>query len=45
MVGEIALSSNEYKTSERLKKDYWPLCPSSTVAQQPEIHVVRDPVG
>src|SRR2546426_9269500 len=22
-VGEIALSSNEYKTAERLKKDYW----------------------
>ena len=22
-VGEIALTSNEYKTAERLKKDYW----------------------
>ena len=22
-VGEVALSDNEYKTAERLKKDYW----------------------
>ena len=31
-VGEIALSDNEYKTAERLKKDYW-LYVVSTVAQ------------
>jgi len=42
-VGEIALSSNEYKTAERLKKDYW-LYAVFNCAAAPEIHVVQDPV-
>ena len=42
-VGEVGLSHNEYKTAERLKKDYW-LYVVYNCATQPEIHVVRDPV-
>ena len=42
-VGEIALSSNEYKTAERLKKDYW-LYAVFNCSSEPEIHVVQDPV-
>ncbi len=42
-VGEIALSSNEYKTAERLKKDYW-LYVVFNCASTPAIHIVPDPV-
>jgi superfamily II DNA or RNA helicase len=42
-VGEIALSSNEYKTAQRLKKDYW-LYAVFNCGTEPEIHVVQDPV-
>jgi len=42
-VGEVALSANEYKTAERLKKDYW-LYVVFNCATEPEIHTVRDPV-
>ena len=42
-VGELALSANEYKTAERLKKDYW-LYAVFNCASRPEIHVVQDPV-
>ncbi len=42
-VGEIALSSNEYKTAERLKKDYWLYAVFNCIAE-PKIHVVQDPV-
>jgi hypothetical protein len=41
-VGEVALSSNEYKTAERLKKDYW-LYVVFNCAAQPQLHVVQDP--
>ena len=41
-VGEVALTSNEYKTAERLKKDYW-LYVVFNCATQPEAHVVQDP--
>ena len=41
-VGEIALSSNEYKTAQRLKKDYW-LYVVFNCASKPEIHPVQDP--
>ncbi len=41
-VGEIALTTNEYKTAERLKKDYW-LYVVFNCASKPEIHVVQDP--
>jgi hypothetical protein len=41
-VGEIALSSNEYRTAERLKEDYW-LYVVYNCASKPEVHLVRDP--
>ena len=42
MVGEIALSANEYKTSERLKDDYW-LYVVYKCDSTPEVHIIRDP--
>jgi superfamily II DNA or RNA helicase len=42
-VGEIALTANEYKTAERLKKDYW-LYAVFNCGSKPEIHSVQDPV-
>jgi hypothetical protein len=42
-VGEIALSTNEYKTAERLKKDYW-LYAVFNCGSEPKIHTVQDPV-
>jgi hypothetical protein len=41
-VGEVALSSNEYKTAARLKHDYW-LYVVFNCANEPEVHVVQDP--
>jgi superfamily II DNA or RNA helicase len=41
-VGEVALTSNEYRTAQRLKKDYW-LYVVFNCAGTPEIQVVRDP--
>ncbi|GBE38592.1 MAG TPA: DUF3883 domain-containing protein [Nitrospirae bacterium] len=41
-VGEIALTTNEYKTAERLKKDYW-LYVVFNCASTPEIHTIQDP--
>jgi len=41
-VGEIALTTNEYKTAERLKNDYW-LYVVFHCASNPEIHIVQDP--
>jgi len=41
-VGEIALTSNEYKTAERLKKDYW-LYVVYDCGTTPEIHAIQDP--
>lgn len=42
-VGEIAMTTNEYKTAERLKKDYW-LYAVFNCATKVEIHPVQDPV-
>ena len=42
-VGEIALTSNEYKTAERLKKDYW-LYVVYDCSTLPRIYAVQDPV-
>lgn len=42
-VGEVALSANEYKTAERLKRDYW-LYVVFNCAHTPEIHLVQGPV-
>ncbi|MFQ5695736.1 MAG: protein NO VEIN domain-containing protein, partial [Terriglobia bacterium] len=42
-VGEVALTTNEYKTAARLKKDYW-LYVVFNCAMQPEVHLIQDPV-
>jgi SNF2 family DNA or RNA helicase len=42
-IGEVALSSNEYKTAERLKNDYW-LYVVFNCGSAPQIHIVQDPV-
>jgi superfamily II DNA or RNA helicase len=41
-VGEVLLSTNEYRTAGRLKQDYW-LYAVFNCATNPEIHVVQDP--
>jgi superfamily II DNA or RNA helicase len=41
-VGEVALSSNEYRTAQRLREDYW-LYVVFNCATSPEVKVVRDP--
>jgi superfamily II DNA or RNA helicase len=41
-VGEIALTENEYRTSERLKKDYW-LYAVFNCGSKPQVHAIRDP--
>jgi len=40
--GEVALTSNEYKTAERLKKDYW-LYVVFNCAKRAELHPIQDP--
>ncbi len=41
-VGQVALTTNEYRTAERLKQDYW-LYVVFNCALQPEIHPIQDP--
>lgn len=41
-VGEVALSSNEYKTAQRLKGEYW-LYVVFNCRSTPELHIVQDP--
>ena len=41
-VGEIALTSNEYRTAERLKEDYW-LYVVYNCATIPVVHMVQNP--
>ena len=41
-VGEVALSSNEYRTAERLGRDYW-LYAVFNCGGTPEVHPVQDP--
>jgi hypothetical protein len=41
-VGDVALTANEYKTAERLKRDYW-LYAVFNCGANPEIHAVQDP--
>jgi hypothetical protein len=43
VVGEVALSNNEYKTAQRLKKDYW-LYAVFNCSIKPEVNIVQDPV-
>jgi len=42
-IGEIAVTSNEYKTAERLHKDYW-LYVVYNCASKTDIHTIQDPV-
>ncbi len=42
-VGDIALTTNEYKTAQRLKHDYW-LYVVFNCTTNPEIHCLNDPV-
>ena len=42
-VGEVAFTANEYKTAQRLKKDFW-LYVVFSCAEKPEIHTIQDPV-
>ena len=42
-IGEVALSSNEYKTAERLKNDYW-LYVVYNCGDEPEVRTFQDPV-
>jgi superfamily II DNA or RNA helicase len=42
VVGEIALTTYEYKTAERLKSDYW-LYVVFNCGSQPDLQIVRDP--
>ena len=42
-IGEIAVTSNEYKTAERLHRDYW-LYVVYNCASKPKIHTIQDPV-
>lgn len=41
-IGEVALTTNEFKTAERLKKDFW-LYVVFNCANDPEIHIIQDP--
>ncbi len=41
-IGEVALTTNEYKTAERLKNDYW-LYVVYNCGSQPQVHVIRNP--
>jgi hypothetical protein len=41
-VGEVALSTNEYKTAERLKSDYW-LYVVYHCASHPELRLIQSP--
>ena len=41
-VGQVALSSNEYKTAERLRHDYW-LYVVFNCGEKPELHPIQEP--
>ncbi len=41
-VGEVALTTNEYKTAERLKNDYW-LYVVYNCGSRSEVHAIRNP--
>lgn len=41
-IGEVFLTTNEYKTAERLKNDYW-LYVVYNCSSQPEIHRIQNP--
>lgn len=41
--GEVALTSNEYKTAQRLGKDYWLFIVFHCSTPNPSINILRDP--
>ena len=41
-MGDIALTSNEYKTAQRMKQDYW-LYIVTHCATKPLLNILRDP--
>jgi hypothetical protein len=41
-IGEVALSTNEFKTAQRLKNDYW-LYTVFNCSTEPAIHTIQDP--
>ena len=43
VIGEVALSDNEFKTAERLKNDFW-LYVVFNCGAKPELHFIQDPV-
>lgn len=42
LIGEVALTNNELKTADRLKKDFW-LYVVYNCATKPELHIICDP--
>lgn len=42
IIGEVALTANEYRTAQRLRKDYW-LYVVFNCGSNPDIQVVQDP--
>ncbi len=42
-IGQVALTTNEYKTAERLKQDYW-LYVVFNCSSTPEVIMIQDPV-
>lgn len=42
-VGEIALTTNEYKTAGRLKHDYWLYVVFDAGSESPDLNIIRDP--
>ncbi|MEW6381839.1 MAG: DUF3883 domain-containing protein [bacterium] len=42
-VGDVAMTTNEYKTAQRLREDYW-LYVVFNCADMPEVHTIQDPV-
>ncbi len=41
-IGEVALTTNEYKTAERLRNDFW-LYVVYNCGSSPEVHAIRNP--
>lgn len=42
-VGEIALTSNEYRTAQRMRNDYWLYVVFHCASPNPSINILRDP--
>ena len=42
-VGEIALTSNEYRTAQRMKNDYWLYVVFHCATPNPSINILRNP--